>query len=80
MNEEAGRTEPVSTTSDVGVGGREENMKTFYKLDMIGHKDFFESGFITKGDTLSKGVVERDTQTRFRVEFVGRVGTQPGKT
>ena len=80
MNEEAGRAEPVSTTIDAGVGGREENRKTFYRLDMTRHKDFFKSGVKTKEDTLSKGVVERDIWTRFRVEFVGRVGTQPGKT
>ena len=47
---------------------------------MMGHKDFFESGVKTKEGTLSKGVAEKDTRIRFGVEFVGRVGTQPGKT
>ena len=28
---------------------------------------------------MSKGVAEKDTRSRFRVEFVGRVGTQLGK-
>ena len=43
-------------------------------------QNFFESGVKTKEDTLSKGVAEKDTWTRFEVEFVRRVGTQPGKT
>ena len=47
---------------------------------MMGHKDFFESGFKTEEGTLSKGVAEKDTHTIFGVEFVGRVGTQPWKT
>ena len=47
---------------------------------MIRHKDFFESGVKTEEGTLSKGVAEKDTRTRFGVKFVGRVGTQPGKT
>ena len=47
---------------------------------MTGHKDFFKSGAKTKEDTLSKGVAEKDTWTRFKVEFVGRVRTQLGKT
>ena len=47
---------------------------------MIGHKDFFESGVKTEEGTLSKGVAEKDTRTRFGVKFVGKVGTQPGKT
>ena len=47
---------------------------------MVGHKDFFESGVKTEKGTLSKGVAEKDTRTRFGVEFVGRVGTQLGKT
>ena len=42
---------------------------------MTGHKDFFESGVKTEEGTLSKGVVEKDTRTRFGVEFVGRVRT-----
>ena len=59
--------------------GRErENI--LHKLDMVGHKDFFESGVKTEKGTLSKGVAEKDTRTRFGVEFVGRVGTQLGKT
>ena len=79
MNEEARRTKSVSITGDAVVGGREwENI--LYKLDMIGHKDFFESGVQTEEDTLRKGVAEKNTWTRFEVEFVGRVRTQPGKT
>ena len=39
------------------------------------HQDFFESGFKTEEDTISKGVAEKDTRTRLRVEFLGRVGT-----
>ena len=29
---------------------------------------------------MRKGVVEKDTQIGFEVDFVGRVGKQPGKT
>ena len=47
---------------------------------MTRHKDSFESGIKTEKGTLSKGVAEKDTQTRLRVKFVGSVGTQPGKT
>ena len=47
---------------------------------MTGHKDFFESGVKTEKGTLSKGIAEKDTRTRFGVELVGRVGTQPRKT
>ena len=48
---------------------------------MIGHKYFFESGVKTEEDTLSKRIAKKDdTHTRFGVEFVGGVGTQPGKT
>ena len=47
---------------------------------MTGHKYFFESGVKIEEDTLSKGVAEKDTRTRFRVKVVGRVGKQPGKT
>ena len=47
---------------------------------MMRHKDFFEGGVKTEEGTLSKGVAEKDTRTRFGVELMGRVGTQPGKT
>ena len=47
---------------------------------MTGHKDFFESGVKIEEGTLSTGVAEKDMRTRFGVEFVGRVGTQLGKT
>ena len=79
MNEEVGIVEPVSINGNVGAGGRErENI--LHKLDMTGHKYFFESRVKTEEDTLSKGVAEKDTQIRFGVEFVGRVQKQPGKT
>ena len=41
---------------------------------MTGHKDFIEDRVKTKKDTLSKGVTEKDTRTRFEIEFVGRIG------
>ena len=41
---------------------------------MIGHKYLLESGVKTEEGTLSKGVAKKDTQTRFGVEFMGRVG------
>ena len=41
---------------------------------------FLDSGVKTEEDTLSKEVAEKNIWTRFWVEFVGRVGTQPGKT
>ena len=47
---------------------------------MMGHKYFFKSGVKIEEGTMSKGVAEKDTRTRFRVEFVGRLRTQPGKT
>ena len=46
---------------------------------MTGHKDFFESRVKTEKDTLSKGVAEKDKDW-ICDEFVGRIGTQPGKT
>ena len=61
------------------MGGGEWE-KILHKLDMTRHKDFFESGFNTEEDTLSKGVAEKVTQTIFGVKYVGRVGAQPGKT
>ena len=67
VNEEAGEHSPCPV-----VGGARENV--FHKLGMTGHKDFFESEVKTEEDTLSKGVTKKDTQTRFGVEFVGRVG------
>ena len=49
---------------------------------MTRHKDFFlrvRRVKIKKG-TLSKGVAEKDTRTGFGIKFVGRIGTQLGKT
>ena len=45
MNDEVRRAESVSNVGDVGVGGERENI--LLKLDMAGHKDFFESGVKT---------------------------------
>ena len=42
---------------------------------MMGHKDFFEERVITKKDTLSEGVTEKDIKTGFEIEFMGRIGT-----
>ena len=70
----------MSITGDVGVGREREHENILHKLGMTGHKYFFKSGVKTEEGTLSKGVAEKDTQTKFGVEFVGRVGTQPGKT
>ena len=42
---------------------------------MTEHKEFFECGIKAEKGTLSEGVVEKDTQTRFGIEFVGRIGT-----
>ena len=46
---------------------------------MTGHKDFFED-MVKQRDTLSEGVTKKDIRTGFGIEFVGRIGTQPGKT
>ena len=47
---------------------------------MTGHKDFFDGRVKTEKDTLSEGVIEKDTRIGFVIESVGRIGTQPGKT
>ena len=47
---------------------------------MPGHKGFFESGVKIEKDTLSEGVSKKGTRIRFGIEFVGRIGTQVGKT
>ena len=47
---------------------------------MTGHKDFFEGEVKIEEGTLSKGVAEKDTRTRFGVKFVGKVWTKPRKT
>ena len=47
---------------------------------MTGHKDFVEDRVKTKKGTLSEGVTEKDTRTGFRIEFMGRIGTQLRKT
>ena len=79
MNEEVRRTEFVSITCDVGVGGRErENI--LHKLDMTGHKIFCEHEVKIDEGAMSKGVAKKDTRTRFGVEFEGRVRAQLGKT
>ena len=78
MNDETGRAKSVSITEDVGEERERENILN--KLDMMGHKDFFESGVKIEEDTLSKGVIEKDIWTRFGVEFMGRVETEPRKT
>ena len=79
MNDKARRAKYVSSTGVV-EGRRRERENKFHKLDMMGHKEFFESGVKTEEGTLSKGVAKKDTQTIFEVEFVGRVRMQPGKT
>ena len=78
MNNETGRAKSVSITKDVGEERERENILN--KLDMMEHKDFFESWVKIEEDTLSKGVIEKDIWTRFGVEFVGRVGTELRKT
>ena len=86
VNDEAGITDSMSITSNVGVrgGGRarkgRERENILHKLDMLGHKDFFKSGVKIEEGTLSKGVAEKGTQTRFGAEFVRKVGTQLGKS
>ena len=47
---------------------------------MTGHKDFFECRVIIEKGTLSEGVTEKGIRIGFGIEFVGRIGTQPGKT
>ena len=47
---------------------------------MTGHKGFFERRVKIEKGTLSEGVTEKDIRVRFGIEFVGRKGTQPGKT
>ena len=47
---------------------------------MTGHKDFFEGWVKTTKGILSEGVPEKDTWTRFEIEFVGRIRTKPAKT
>ena len=47
---------------------------------MTGHKGFFKGRVKTETSTLSEGVTKKDTQTIFMIEFVGRIGTQLGKT
>ena len=74
MNDEAGRADFVSTICVVEVGG-DTNGKTLSKLDMAGHKDFFEDRVKTEKDTLSEGVTEKDTGTGFGIKFVRRIQT-----
>ena len=42
---------------------------------MMGHKGFFEGRVKTEKGTLSEGLIEKDTRTGFRIEFVGRIWT-----
>ena len=79
MNDEVGRVESMSITDNVGVG-RKRTGKILHKIDVSGHKYFFENVIKTEEGTLSRGVVKKDTQTRFGVKFVGRVRMQPRKT
>ena len=46
---------------------------------MTRHKDFIEDMVKIEKGTLSKGVTEKDIRIRFRIEFLGRIGTQPRK-
>ena len=48
-------------------------------INMMGQTYFFNGRVKIEKDTLSKGVTEKDTRTGFGIEFVGRIGTQPGK-
>ena len=57
-----------------------ERKYIFHKLNMTGHKGFFEGRFKLEKDTLSEGVTEKDKRTGFGIEFLGRIGTQPRKT
>ena len=47
----------------------------FHKLSMTGDKEFIEVRVKTEEGTLSEGVTDKDTWTRFGIEFMGRVGT-----
>ena len=47
---------------------------------MTEHKYFFEGRVITEKGTLSDGVIEKDKRIGFGIEFVGKIGMQPGKT
>ena len=47
---------------------------------MRGHKNFFEGRVKTEKGTLSEGATEKDTRIGFVIEFMGRIGKQPGKT
>ena len=46
---------------------------------MTRHKYFVEYRIKTKKGTLSEGVTEKDTKTRFRIEFVGSIWNNQGK-
>ena len=47
---------------------------------MTGHKEFLENEIKAKKGILSEGIAEKDTWAGFGIEFMGRIGTQPGKT
>ena len=46
---------------------------------MTGHKDFIEGRVTIDKFTLSEGVAEKYTRTRFGIEFVGRIGMRTHK-
>ena len=84
MNDEAGRVESVSTTGVVEVGGDANGKTISLNLTLQDTKVlffiFFEDRVKTDKDTLSEGVIEKDTRTGFGIEFMGRIGTQLRKT
>ena len=45
--------------------GRRKRKNVFHKLDMMGHKGFFENRVKTEEDTLIEGVTEKNTRTGF---------------
>ena len=47
---------------------------------MMGHKGFFEGRVKAEKGAMSERVTEKDTRTRFGIEFVGRIRTQSWKT
>ena len=51
----------------------------FHKHDMMRDKELIEVRVKIEEGTLSEGVTEKDIGTGLRIEFVGRVGMQPGK-
>ena len=60
VNDEAGNAESVYYRC-VGGRGRREREYIFHKINMTGHKYFFEGRVNTEKGTLSEGVPEKDT-------------------